>query len=84
MATKKVKRSRTRVLDSKLAVIFGENVKKERLRLGKSQIELAVSIKSSGTYIGLIERAQSAATIPKMERLCDALGRDVSYMLKKH
>ena len=84
MATKKAKRSRTKILDSKLAIIFGQNLRKERERLGKTQIELAVAIKSSGTYIGLVERAQSAATLPKIEKICNELGRDVCYMLKKH
>lgn len=70
-------------MDSKLSVIFGENVKRERERLGKSQIELAQQTESSGTYIGLIERAQVSVTLPKIERLCKALGKDVCSMLKR-
>lgn len=84
MATKKIKRSRTKVLRSKLVIIFGQNVKRERERLGKAQIELAVVVESSGTYIGLIERGQVGVTLPKLEKICDALGRDVCYMLREH
>jgi transcriptional regulator with XRE-family HTH domain len=84
MAILKPKRSRKKQVDSKLAIIFGENVKRERERLGKSQIELAESVGSSGTYIGLIERAQTAVTLPKMEKICNKLGKDVSYMLRGH
>ena len=80
----KPKRTRTAVLRSELAIIFGKNVKRERLSLHLSQIELGVRTGSSGTYIGLIERAQAAVTLPKVEAICKALKRDASYMLICH
>ncbi len=52
---------------------FGEAVRRERLKQGLSQEELAVKAGVHRTYIGMIERAEKNITLENIKKISDAL-----------
>ena len=52
---------------------FGIKVRKERLKLGLSQEELASRAGVHRTYIGMIERAEKNITLENIEKIALAL-----------
>ncbi|GEM_PF-417124 len=63
--------------------IFGENVRKERLKQNLSQEEFAERADFHRTYIGMIERAERNITLVNLERIAKALELDIADLLKK-
>ena len=54
--------------------MIGDEIRKERLRLGWSQETLAAKAGVHRTYIGLIERNRKSPTLQTYCRICKALG----------
>jgi transcriptional regulator with XRE-family HTH domain len=61
---------------------FGKAVRKERLRIGVTQEELAFRAGLHRTYIGMIERAEKNITLLNMEKIAKALNVDLFALLK--
>jgi transcriptional regulator with XRE-family HTH domain len=60
-------------MKSRVLVIFGRNVRRERLKLYLSQEELGELAGLHRTYIGMIERAEKNVTLQNIERIAKAL-----------
>jgi len=54
-------------------VKFGEKVRKERIKRGFSQEQLAELAGVHRTYIGMIERAEKNITLANIEKVAKAL-----------
>jgi transcriptional regulator with XRE-family HTH domain len=61
---------------------FGEKVRKERIRKGLSQEQLADLAGVHRTYIGMIERAEKNITLENIEKITKALGLKLSDFFK--
>lgn len=66
----------------KILVKFGKEVRKQRMRLGISQEELAFRAGVHRTYIGMIERAEKNITLSNIEKIAKALKISVSVLTK--
>lgn len=62
---------------------FGEKVRKERLKKGFSQEQLADLAGVHRTYIGMIERAEKNITLENIGKLAKALDSKISEMFKE-
>ena len=60
-------------MKKQVLIDFGNKVRKERMKLGLSQEELAERAGVHRTYIGMIERAEKNATIESIEKIAKAL-----------
>lgn len=60
---------------------FGEKVRKERLKQGLSQEELAAKAGVHRTYIGMIERAEKNITLENIEKVAKALKLNINELL---
>ena len=56
-----------------IIILFGNNVKKYRLKLGISQEALAEKSKMHRTYISAIERHRRSISLENIQRLAKAL-----------
>jgi len=61
--------------------IFGDNVRKERLKRNLSQEDLADLANVHRTYIGMIERAEKNITLLNIEKLAKALNLNIPDLL---
>ena len=61
-----------------ILIKFGNKVRKERVKLGLSQEELAAKAGVHRTYIGMIERAEKNITLENIEKVAKALGLKLS------
>lgn len=61
---------------------LGANIRKERLKKGLSQEELAFQIDSARNFIGCIERGEKASTVITLCRIANALDVDISDLVK--
>ena len=64
----------------KVLTIFGSRVRKERLKLGISQEELAARAGLHRTYIGMIERGEKNITLINIGKIAGALGLTISEL----
>lgn len=64
------------------AKLFGRRLRALREAQGVSQALLYEKTGVTASYISLIERGKANPTLDCMASLCDALGEDVSNMLK--
>lgn len=62
-------------------VIFAENLRTERKRLGLSQEELADIVGLHRTYVGSIERGERNVSIDNMEALANGLKVNLQSLL---
>jgi len=60
-------------MKKQILIDFGNKVRKERMKLGWSQEELAERAGVHRTYIGMIERAEKNATLESIEKIAKAL-----------
>ena len=60
-------------MKKQVLIDFGNKVRKERMKLGLSQEELAERAGVHRTYIGMIERAEKNATIESIGKIAKAL-----------
>lgn len=65
-----------------LARILGENVRRERKRLGKSQEELALDVAMKRGYLSDLERGTRNPSIKAIARLAGALGVEPFSLLQ--
>lgn len=70
-------------MKSDILILFGHNVQKTRKSVGLSQEQLAEKADLHRTYIGMIERAEKNITLCNMEKIANALGVTISYLLEK-
>jgi len=63
--------------------MIGEELKKERVRIGLSQEKLAEKAGVHRTYISLIERNVKNPTLDVLFRICKALGIKPSTLVKR-
>jgi len=69
-------------MENKILILFGQNVRNERLRQGLSQEELGIRAGLHRTYIGMIERAEKNITLTNIEKIALALNVNPSDLLK--
>ncbi len=65
-----------------ILIKFGEKVRKERLKQGLSQEELACKAGVHRTYIGMIERAEKNITLENIEKITKALKINLGTIFK--
>jgi len=63
--------------------IFGQNVRKERIRKGLSQEELAAKAGLHRTYIGMIERSEKNITLVNVQKISRALNLKIKDLFGK-
>lgn len=61
--------------------IFGANVRAIRQEMGISQERLAELTGLHRTYVGAVERAERNVSIDNMERIANAVKRDLATLL---
>jgi transcriptional regulator with XRE-family HTH domain len=62
-------------------MLFAQNLRKARLACRYSQERLAELSELHRTYIGSVERGERNVSIDNMERLAEAVGRDLRDLL---
>ena len=70
------------ISDSEILKKFGDRVRQLRKQKDISQEELAHRSDLHRTYIGMIERAEKNITLLNIEKIANALGIEVSEILK--
>lgn len=65
-----------------ILILFGNNVQKIRKEKNISQEKLAELAKVHRTYIGMVERAERNITLINMQKITNALGVEISELLK--
>ena len=65
-------------MKKEILIKFGDKVRKERMKLGLSQEELATKAGVHRTYIGMIERAEKNITLGNIEKVAKALNLKLS------
>ncbi len=65
----------------KILLLFGNNVRKHRLKLNISQEELASRADMHRTYIGMIERAEKNITLVNIQKIASALNVEIKNLL---
>ena len=63
--------------------IFADNLRRARKEQGLSQEAVAEAANIHRTYVGAVERAERNVSIDSMERLADAVGLELSEMLRR-
>lgn len=66
-----------------LQVLFGENLRTARLIAGLSQAELAARSGLMQQYLSKVETGHKNVTLRTMAALAEAVGRDVSVLLRR-
>lgn len=61
--------------------ILGERIRKERIRIGMTQEQLAEFIDVSTTYIGFIERGERSVTLEKLAMLANCFHVTIDSLL---
>lgn len=69
-------------MSDSITKIFGENVRKERLKKGLSQEDFAEVSGFHRTYIGMLERAERNITLSNLEKIAKALDIEIAELLK--
>jgi len=65
-----------------ILVMFGKNVREERIKQNLSQEDLASRAGVHRTYIGMIERAEKNITLTNIEKIAEALGISIHELTK--
>ena len=60
---------------------IGLRIRKIRLRLGLSKIDLAQKLGISGQYLGMIENGKGSLSVDKLKILCDTAHVTADYVL---
>ncbi|MDZ7879268.1 MAG: helix-turn-helix transcriptional regulator [Saprospiraceae bacterium] len=69
-------------MEKTILQVFGENVRRERLKRKLTQEELAHSADLHRTYIGMIERAEKNITLLNAEKIAESLYTSLGDLLK--
>jgi ribosome-binding protein aMBF1 (putative translation factor) len=67
---------------SPLQILFGENLRTARLIVGLSQAELAARSGLTQQYLSKVETGHKNVTLRTMAALAEAVGREVSVLLR--
>jgi transcriptional regulator with XRE-family HTH domain len=62
---------------------FGQNVRREREKIGLSQEKIAEKAGLHRTYIGMIERGERNVTLKKASKIADSLEVNLSKLIPK-
>lgn len=76
MDNKKYQSQNVGMLDS-FFIQFGNNIRNLRLKRGLSQEALGLDAGVSGSFIGMIERAEKDISLSKVYRIANALGVNI-------
>lgn len=68
--------------NSQLLINFGNKVRKERIKQGLSQEQLAQLADVHRTYVGMIERAEKNVTLLNIEKFAKALNVKINFLLE--
>lgn len=68
-------------MNDDINIIFANNLKKQRYKLGVSQERLAELCGLHRTFIGLIERSNRNITLKNAKKIADALQVDIKDLL---
>lgn len=63
--------------------MIGDEIRKERLKAGLSQEELAAQAGIHRTYVSLLERNKKSPTVDVLQRVCKALNVKGSDLLRR-
>jgi len=66
--------------DDQLLVLFALNVRRVRLKMGRTQTEMADAADIDRTYVSGVERALRNVSIRNIQRIADALEVDVRVL----
>ena len=69
-------------MKKQILIDFGNRVRRERMRLGWSQEELAERAGVHRTYIGMIERAEKNITLENIDKIANALKIRINNLFK--
>ena len=69
-------------MSKKVLAHFGSSVRSERIKRHLSQEELASRAGVHRTYIGMVERAEKNITLGNIEKIANALGLDITDLLR--
>ncbi|MCL2573656.1 MAG: helix-turn-helix domain-containing protein [Defluviitaleaceae bacterium] len=84
MNTDKLSVTPESIKDEKLAkrfLIFGNNVRLARKKMGFSSTDFARFLGISVAYVGLIERGERTPSVEMLIKICDFFGRSVDSMM---
>lgn len=70
-------RSHNVIMSRDFSIKFGKRVRDLRLHRGMSQEALGLEAGFSGSFVGMIERAEKDISLSKVEKLAKALGVDI-------
>lgn len=65
------------IMSRDFSIKFGKRVRDLRLHCGMSQESLGLEAGFSGSFVGMIERAEKDISLSKVEKLAKALGVDI-------
>lgn len=63
-------------------IIFGRNVRRQRVTMNISQDELAFRAGLHRTYIGMVERAERSISLQNAKKIADALNIKIDSLLE--
>jgi transcriptional regulator with XRE-family HTH domain len=69
-------------MNRQILIQFGKRVRQEREKQNLSQEQLAKKANVHRTYIGMIERAEKNITLTNVEKIAEALGFSVEFLMK--
>jgi transcriptional regulator with XRE-family HTH domain len=69
-------------MEQNILELFGQNVRKERIKRKMSQATLANQADLHRTYIGMIERAEKNITLLNAQKIAESLQITVIELLK--
>ena len=69
-------------MKKEILIKFGDRIRKERLKLGLSQEQLAGRAGVHRTYIGMIERAEKNITLENIQKIAKALNINICNLFE--
>lgn len=70
-------------LPTELQLVFGENLRKARLKCGLTQTELGERCGMGVAYVSKIELGQKNITLHTMQKLAEVVDHDVFHLLQR-
>lgn len=64
-------------------IALGRRIKEERIKLNKTQEQLAEEVNLSTSYVGQIERGERRLTLDSLINITNCLGVTVDYLLQE-
>ena len=70
--------------DGELLALFAQNMRRVRLKLGRTQDDLADAADIDRTYVSGVERSLRNVSLRNIQRIADALAVDVRVLFDPH